>query len=76
MAGQSMDVEDRILPLKKAAGLLGVEASTLAKWARSGRAAVLRTTPGRGGRVLILESEVQRLISVMRANADPMRAQG
>lgn len=53
-----------LLDTDAAAEFLGVTTRTLARWARSGRLAVVRLTPGPGtGRVRIPRAEIARLLA-------------
>lgn len=54
-----------LLDTDAAAAFLGVSTRTLARWARNGRLAVVRLTPGPGsGRVRVARAEVARLLAI------------
>lgn len=50
-----------LLATVEAAEIIGVERSTLSRWAASGRIKVAHQLPGRNGAVLFARSEVERV---------------
>ncbi len=52
-----------VLTLKEAADTLRVSPRTVKRWAAAGKIRLQRTDPGPGGRLLVLRSEVARVLA-------------
>ena len=50
-----------LLATTEAAALIGVERSTLSRWAAAGRISIAHQLPGRNGAILFTRSEVERV---------------
>ncbi|MCK6460273.1 MAG: helix-turn-helix domain-containing protein [Planctomycetes bacterium] len=66
-AAAALAARSEVLSLDEAAAALGISSSTLRRRIRSGQLRALRTSPGPGGRLRILRSDLARLLTEMGA---------